>query len=114
MPSGTEVRDIQRRVRAKNCACIAVVVAARQSIVRPGRSQGSTAGQSMAGRCLSVAVGAKRVRRRLLAWRAAPGTTLETALHPLFHHRVFVHCKRSLVRLNRIVEGYKMLERLVY
>ena len=43
-----------------------------------------------------------------------PGTTLETALHPLFHRQVFVRCKRSLVHLNRIVEDYKMLERLVY
>ena len=29
-------------------------------------------------------------------------------------HRVFVRCKRSLVRWNRISEGYKILERLVY
>ena len=68
----------------------------------------------MAGRCLSAAVAAKRVRGRLLTWRAAPGTTLETALHPLVHHRVFVRCNRSLVRWNRLSEGYKMLERLVY
>ena len=68
----------------------------------------------MAGRCLSVAVAAKRVRGRLLAWRDEPGTTLETALHPLVHHRVFVRCKRSLVRWNRLSEGYKILERLVY
>ena len=45
---------------------------------------------------------AKRVRGRLLAWRAAPGTTLETTLHPILHHRGFVRCKRSLVRWNRL------------
>ena len=70
----------------------------------------------MPGCCMRAAVAAKRVRGgRPLAWRAAPGTTPEIALHPLFHHQVFVRCKRSLVHLNRIVEGYnKMLERLVH
>ena len=43
----------------------------------------------MPGCCLSAVVAAKRVRGWLLAWRAAPGTTLETALHPLLHHRAF-------------------------
>ena len=56
----------------------------------------------MPGRCLSAAVAARRVLGRLLVWCAAPGTTLETALHPLLHHRVFVRCKRSLVRWNRL------------
>ena len=68
----------------------------------------------MPGRSLSAAVAAKRVHGRLLAWRAAPGTTLETSSHPLFHHQIFGRCRRSLVHLNRIVapvvEGYKMLE----
>ena len=101
-PSGTEVRDIQRRVRANNCAALPLPSP-------PGRSRG---------------LGDPRGRRRgsrkgcvvgcSLAWRAAPGTTLETALHPLYvlHHRVFVRCKRSLVRWSRPASVITMAQKV--